>query len=184
MPASSRGVGQRWSAATTPRFSGRENMSLYSLAWAGRNSVAKTANELAGWGTEDAQRFHRNGLEDVAGLNLSILLLAWGCHFCCLHILLLFFWPPAQSRGLEKNWFIFFVPKASPIPRAIIFFWPTSIIIIIIIIIINYAEAAQYTAAIKQTKNTIQDSIYRTEIFPQSHAASTKRSHMRDLIAY
>jgi len=28
MPTNSRGVGQRWSAATTPRFSGRENMSL------------------------------------------------------------------------------------------------------------------------------------------------------------
>jgi len=66
---------------------------------------------------------------------------------------------------------------------------------VVIIIIVYYANAAQYTATITQTKNTQQqsnikkkkqytDSVYRTEIFPLSHAASTKCSHMRDLIAY
>jgi len=58
-------------------------------------------------------------------------------------------------------------------------------IIIIIVIIVYYAEATQYSEAIKQTKKTqYTNSVYRTEIFPLSHAASTKCSHIRDLIAY
>jgi len=46
MPANSCGVGRRWSAATTPRFSMEEKTCLSSLAWAARNSVAQTAQEL------------------------------------------------------------------------------------------------------------------------------------------
>jgi len=84
MPASSHGVGQHWSTARTQRFSLEEKPCLSSLAWAGRNSMTQSANKLVGWGAEDAQCFHHNGLENVTGLNLNILLLlAWGCHFCC-----------------------------------------------------------------------------------------------------
>ena len=53
------------------------------------------------------------------------------------------------------------------------------------IIIVYYAEAAQNTQQqSNRLKTQYKGSVYRTEIFPLSHAASTKCSHVRDLIAY
>ena len=60
-----------------------------------------------------------------------------------------------------------------------------AIIIIIIIIIVYYAEAVQYTAEIKQTKNTIYRlGLQNINFSAITCASSTKCSHMRDLIAY
>jgi len=56
----------------------------------------------------------------------------------------------------------------------------------LLLLLLSFITPKQYSTQQKSNRLKTQyaDSVYRTEIFPLSHAASTKCSHMRDLIAY